>query len=83
VAEEEHPQPDEEDVKGYRKQYLILSAGVLIVVLAFLFALIVKAPVWVAIIAALVGAAAAFALYRFAMAQGEKSDEGGETRAQS
>ena len=65
--EEVQPETDEQDVKDLRKNYFLISAAVLVVVLALLIALIVKAPTWVAIVALLVGIAVAFGLYRFTL----------------
>jgi len=68
----QEPEEDDGQVKSLRRNYLIISVGALIVVLALLVALIVKAPVLVAIIAVLIGAAVAFALYRFTMQQADQ-----------
>jgi uncharacterized membrane protein YdbT with pleckstrin-like domain len=77
VAESEEddgqvPEEDDGQAKRLRRNYLIISVGVLIVVIALLVALIVKASMLVTIIAVLIGAAVAFALYRFTMQQAEQ-----------
>jgi uncharacterized protein (DUF983 family) len=71
--EEVQPETDEQDVKDLRKNYFLISAAVLVVVLALLIALIVKAPTWVAIVALLVGIAVAFGLYRFTLGRTEQT----------